>query len=235
MSKNKLEKFAEMATFSNVFQPAGNELTDFKFKNKWNEYFGNSNPIYLELGCGKGEYTIALAKKYPNINVIGVDIKGARIWRGAKTANEENLQNICFIRTKIENIGLFFGSDEISEILVPFPDPQPKKPKRRLTSFYFLSIYQKILKNDGIVHLKTDSLELHNYTKALLEKNKIEPIECYSDVYSENIDSLLTQIQTFYEKMFLEENKKITYIKFRLNKEMNILAPDFVEITGYKY
>lgn len=238
MAKNKLQKFAEMETFPNVFQPVAKGIIfeDFQFKGKWNkDFFKNNNPIVLELGCGKGEYTIALAKEYPNLNVIGIDIKGARIWKGAKYSVENNVKNVAFLRTKIENIANFFGENEISEIWIPFPDPQPKKPKKRLTSSFFLGIYQKITKNNGKIHLKTDSYELHFYTKELLNKNKISPIESYTDIYSENIDSVLTKVQTFYEKMFLEEGKKITYLSFRLNKEMSLIAPDKIEMPDYKY
>ncbi|MBN2891794.1 MAG: tRNA (guanosine(46)-N7)-methyltransferase TrmB [Bacteroidales bacterium] len=238
MSKNKLEKFAENEIFKNVFQPPAKGIIteDFEMKGKWNViHFKNNNPLVLELGCGKGEYSIALALENPNINIIGIDIKGARIWRGAKTATEQNINNVAFLRTKIEHITRFFAEDEISEIWIPFPDPQPKRQKKRLTSNLFLSFYQKILKNEGIIHLKTDSLELHQFTNALLDKNQIEPIEAYTDIYSENIDSILTKIQTFYEKIFLNEGKKITYVSFRLNKNKVIIAPDKTDNPGYKY
>ena len=238
MGKNKHKRFVEMAEFKNVFQPLskGFKVDDFKLKGKWNKkYFKNDNSIVLELGCGKGEYTVALAKQNINKNFIGVDIKGARIWRGAKTALEIELKNVAFLRTKIEFLTNFFDENEISEIWIPFPDPQPKKVKKRLISSLFLNLYQKTLKNNGLIHLKTDSFELHQYTLALLKKNKIQPIEVYSDVYSVNIETILTQVQTFYEKKFLEEGKKITYLSFRLSKNKVIEAPDSTNEGDYKY
>ncbi len=238
MAKNKLQKFDEMAQFPNVFQHSGKESfeEDFHLKGKWNEkFFNNTNPIILELGCGKGEYTIDLAKKYFNKNFIGIDIKGARIWRGAKTSNEINLRNVAFLRTKIENISNFFQNQEVSEIWIPFPDPQPKKPKKRLSSFIFLNLYQKILTQNGIIHLKTDSFELYQYTLDTLKSNQIEPLEAYLDLYSSGCKSVVKQTQTFYEKMFLEQGKKITYLSFRLNINKNLIQPEKIEIDGYKY
>lgn len=238
MAKNKLRKFSEMAEFKNVFQPPKKGYIEkpFELKGKWNEnFFKNNNPIVLELGCGKGEYTIELAKRNNNKNYIGVDIKGARIWKGAKTAIDLELNNVSFLRTKINYITNFFAENEISEIWITFPDPQPKKAKNRLTSDIFLNYYQKILKNNSIIHLKTDSFELHQYTIHLLIKNSIKPLELYSDIYSSNVNPILTQVQTHYEKLFLAENKKITYLSFRLDTNKNIEAPDKIEILGYNY
>lgn len=238
MAKNKLRKFSEMAEFKNVFQPPnkGYIKEDFELRGKWNKnFFKNSNPIILELGCGKGEYTIELAKRDKNKNYIGIDIKGARIWKGAKTAIDLELNNVAFLRAKVNYINNFFAENEISEIWITFPDPQPKKAKNRLTSDIFLNYYQKILKNNSIIHLKTDSFELFQYTIHLLIKNKIEPLELYSDIYSSKVNSIITQVQTHYEKLFLAENKKITYLSFRLNTNKNIEAPDKIEILGYNY
>jgi tRNA (guanine-N7-)-methyltransferase len=238
MTKNKLQKFAEMAQFPNVFQPEFNE--DIKkyyyLKGKWDaEVFKNNNPIVLEIGCGKGEYSVGLGKNYKNKNFIGIDIKGSRMWLGAKTAVEQNFTNIVFLRTKIDLITRFFDTNEVSEIWIPFPDPQPKKVNKRLTSSFFLSLYQKFVVNNAIIHLKTDSILLHQYTVDLLKTNNIEPIKVLTDVYASGIDSELTTIQTYYEKMFLKENKKITYVSFRLNKDMTIKPAFEKNIEDYKY
>lgn len=222
-SKNKLKRFKENETFSNVIQPKRDELTNhsFSYKGKWNEtFFKNNNPIVLELGCGKGEYTVALAQQNPNKNFIGIDIKGARFWRGAKTAIEENLSNVAFVRTQIELIDYVFGQNEISEIWITFPDPQIKykRTKHRMTNEAFLNRYKKVLKPDGIMHLKTDSEFMHGYTLGLLHGLKQEIIYAHHDVYSnEYTPNEVTSIQTFYEKQYLEVGKKITYIKFKLS------------------
>ncbi len=238
MSKGKHQKFLEMKQFSNVLQPPTKGLItqDHPLKGKWNEQiFHNNNPIVLEIGCGKGEYSVGLAQKYPDKNFIGIDIKGARIWRGAKTALESNLKNVFFLRTKADFIERFFADDEVSEIWIPHPDPQPKKPNKRLTSPFFLSAYQKIIENNALIHLKTDSFLLHQYTKDLLLFNKIDIVESFDDIHSADIDNEITQIKTFYEQMFLNEGTKITYLSFRLDKKLSIKAPAFKEIIGYKY
>ena len=166
MGKHKLARFAENLTFPNLFQVSFEYLEEhgFEWRGRWNEFFGNDNPIVLELGCGKGEYTIALARENAARNYIGVDIKGARLWRGAKTSNEEQMKNVAFIRTRIEMIASFFAKDEVSEIWITFPDPQPKKPMKRLTSERFLGHYREMLRPGGPIHLKTDSRELYDYT-----------------------------------------------------------------------
>ncbi|MEA3452503.1 MAG: tRNA (guanosine(46)-N7)-methyltransferase TrmB [Bacteroidota bacterium] len=238
MSKNKQQKFTEMAQFKNVLQPPikGLLTKDYKYKGKWNEeIFKNSNPIVLEIGCGKGEYSVGLAQKYPNKNFLGIDIKGARIWKGAKRAIELNLKNVFFLRTKIDFLVRFFENEEISEIWIPHPDPQPKKPKKRLSSAHFLSIYQNIIKNNALIHLKTDSHLLHYYTLDMLKANNIETIEEYNDIYDANLENEITQIQTFYEQMFLKESSKITYLNFRLNKTLRLINPPTKEIVEYKY
>jgi tRNA (guanine-N7-)-methyltransferase len=219
-SKNKLKRFRENDTFSNVIQPTRKEvLDDFSLKGKWNEHFNNNHPIILELGCGKGEYTIALARKNPNINFIGIDLKGARFWRGAKTALEENLTNVAFIRTQIELVDLLFAENEVTEIWITFPDPQIKykRTKHRLTNTEFLKKYNHILKPDGVVNLKTDSEFMHGYTLGLLHGEGHEILYAHHDIYKNfHAPEEVISTQTFYEKQYLENNKPITYIKFKI-------------------
>ena len=218
-SKNKLKRFAENEAFSNVIQPTRDEVVHgFKLKGDWTSHFNNENPIILELGCGKGEYTVGLAQRYPNKNFIGIDIKGARFWRGAKTALENNLNNAAFLRTQIELIDLLFAENEVSEIWITFPDPQIKykRTKHRLTNSSFLKKYQTILKPDGVVHLKTDSEFMHGYTLGLLHGQGHEVLYANHDVYkNEGAPREVLEIQTFYENQYLEVNKPITYIQFR--------------------
>ena len=220
-SKNKLKRFRENDSFKNVIQPTREEvLENFDQKGKWQAFFGNDNPIVLELGCGKGEYTVALAQKNPKINYIGVDIKGARFWRGAKTAIEENLTNVAFLRTQIELIDLCFAKNEVAEIWITFPDPQIKYTRQvhRLTNLDFLKKYQQILIKDGIVHLKTDSEFMHGYTVGLLQGLDQNIMYAHHDIYNnQESPKEATSVQTFYEKQYLEKNKAITYLKFKLN------------------
>ncbi|MDY5969902.1 MAG: tRNA (guanosine(46)-N7)-methyltransferase TrmB [Bacteroidales bacterium] len=221
MGKHKLARFAENLTFKNLIQVSFDDLQqkDFEWRGRWNEYFDNDHPIVLELGCGKGDYTIALAHENPQCNYIGVDIKGARLWRGAKTATEGHMANVAFIRTKIELIDKFFAPDEVNEIWVTFPDPQPKKPNKRLTSPRFLDIYSRIAKNGAAVHLKTDSQELHAYTLDEVITPAGYPVDvATADLYASGHDGDATLVQTFYEQMFLAEGKPITYLKFRLTE-----------------
>lgn len=219
-SKNKLKKFIENESFPNVFQPDRKELTSdsFIFKGKWNKlYFKNNNPIIVELGCGKGEYTVNLAKLNPTTNYIGIDIKGARFWRGAKTSNKENLKNVVFLRTQIELIDFIFGSQEVKEIWLTFPDPQIKyqRRKHRLTNPFFLNLYKKILLDNGVVHLKTDSEFLHGYTLGVLQGLSIKPLFSNHDVYkNNNAPDEVINIKTHYEKLFLEIKKNISYLSF---------------------
>ncbi len=219
-SKNKLKRFAENETFSNVIQPTRDEiLKGFEFKGKWSSFFKNENPIVLELGCGKGEYTVGLAKLNPNRNYIGIDIKGARFWRGAKTSIEENINNVAFVRTQIELVDQLFEKDEVSEIWITFPDPQIKykRTKHRMTNEVFLKKYQRILKPNGIMHLKTDSEFMHGYTLGLLHGLNYEVIYANHDVYkNEGSPQEVLKIQTFYENQYLEKGKPITYIQFRI-------------------
>ena len=221
-SKNKLRRFKENETFSNVFQPTRDELIHgaYELKGHWRtSVFKNENPLVLELGCGKGEYSVALAKKYPNKNFIGIDIKGARFWRGAKTAIEENISNVAFIRTQIELIDYAFAENEVDEIWITFPDPQIKykRTKHRMTNEAFLKRYKKILKTEGVVNLKTDSEFMHGYTLGLLHGAGHEVLYANHNVYKqEGSPEEVTSIQTFYESQYLEQNKPITYIRFKI-------------------
>ncbi|MHC5354402.1 tRNA (guanosine(46)-N7)-methyltransferase TrmB [Myroides sp. LJL115] len=220
-SKNKLKRFKENETFANVFQPTREQMIEgLPLKGKWaQEFFKNDNPIVLELGCGKGEYTVELAKRFPEKNFIGIDIKGARFWRGAKTAVESGLENVAFIRTQIELLENAFAEGEVSEIWITFPDPQIKykRTKHRLTNSEFLQRYKKVLSSDGIVNLKTDSEFMHGYTLGLLHGEGHEVLYANHHVYkNEGAPSVVTEIQTFYESQYLEQNKAITYIQFRI-------------------
>lgn len=221
-SKNKLKKFIENESFSNVIQPKREKLLSEKFnlKGNWNKlYFKNNNPIVIELGCGKGEYTVNLAKLNPNKNYIGIDVKGARFWRGAKTSLEQKLDNVIFIRTQIELIDFIFDDQEVSEIWLTFPDPQIKyqRRKHRLTNPAFLKLYKKIINNEGLIHLKTDSEFLHGYTLGILEGLDIKPLFSNHDIYkNNNAPSDVINIKTHYEKLFLETKKSISYLCFKL-------------------
>ena len=219
-SKNKLKRFKENETFKNVVQPTREGVMEgFEYQGKWHTFFGNNNPIVLELGCGKGEYTVGLARMNPNKNFIGIDIKGARFWRGAKTALEEELTNVAFLRSQIELVHLLFGPEEVSEIWVTFPDPQIKykRTKHRMTNKDFLKKYQQILASNGILHLKTDSEFMHGYTLGLLHGLGCEVIYANHDVYkNEGSPKEVLNLQTFYENQYLEIGKPITYIQFRI-------------------
>lgn len=229
MGKKKLQRFAEMETFQNVIQPPFEEVfkKDHKLKGKWTtEFFKNENPIVLELGCGKGEYTIGLARQYPKRNFIGIDIKGARMWRGAKTAIKEKIYNVGFIRTRIDLINSFFADQEVAEIWVTFPDPQPKKYYKRLTSSRFLGYYQNILAENGVVNLKTDNADLYQYTRDLVKLNKLEILTDTDNLYHSGIVDEILSIKTFYEQQFLEQGKPIHYIRFKLNKLKQLEEPE---------
>ena len=221
-SKKKLKKFIENESFSNVIQPKREKLLSEKFnlKGNWNKlYFKNNNPIVIELGCGKGEYTVNLAKLNPNKNYVGIDVKGARFWRGAKTSLEQKLDNVIFIRTQIELIDFIFDDQEVSEIWLTFPDPQIKyqRRKHRLTNPAFLKLYKKIINNEGLIHLKTDSEFLHGYTLGILEGLDIKPLFSNHDIYkNNNAPSDVINIKTHYEKLFLETKKSISYLCFKL-------------------
>jgi len=222
-SKNKLKRFKENETFTNVFQPKRDELIseNFLIKGHWrNQVFKNENPLVLELGCGKGEYTIGLARKFPDKNFIGIDIKGARFWRGAKTAVDEKMDNVSFLRIQIELIEYAFAENEVDEIWITFPDPQIKykRTKHRMTNIEFLSRYKRILKPEGFINLKTDSEFMHGYTLGLLHGLGHEVLYANHNVYKhEGSPEEVTKIQTFYESQYLEQNKPITYIRFKIN------------------
>lgn len=222
MGKDKIRKFKENEEFKCLIQPRMDEVMhkDHPLKGRWGaEIFGNSHPIILELGCGKGEYTIALAERFPQNNYIGVDIKGARLWKGAKYATGHSLPNVAFLRTRIDFIDSIFGPSEVSEIWLTFSDPQPKKPNKRLSSPIFLGRYSHFLRPDGIIHLKTDSQLLHESTLEVIREGGHTLLEADNDIYGSGLVERepLLSIQTFYEQMFLSEGKAITYAKWKLN------------------
>ena len=225
MAKNKLQKFAEMETFDRVFQPKIDEFKEknFELKGKWGEkVFKNNNPIVLELGCGKGEYAVGMGRKYSDKNFIGIDIKGARIWAGARMANQENLENVAFLRTNIDFVANFFAENEIDEIWLTFSDPQPKKPQKRLSSNEFVTRYRKFLKPNGVIHLKTDNTLLYESTLEEIEERKYELLISSNNVYEKDwmnfnseLQELLT-IKTHYETLFANKGFKIKYCAFKI-------------------
>jgi tRNA (guanine-N7-)-methyltransferase len=241
MGKGKLAKFADMASYENVFQYPYSvvEHVPFEMQGHWREqYFHNQNPIVLELGCGKGEYTVELAKLYPDTNFIGVDIKGARMWTGATQALNEGLKNVAFLRTNIEIIERFFAPDEVQEIWLTFSDPQMKNPRKRLTSTYFMERYRKFLVDGGIIHLKTDSNFLATYTNYMVERNQL-PVELKTnDLYKETGNDAFAEaasIQTYYESMWLARGLNIKYLKFHLPQEGALEEPDIeIELDDYR-
>lgn len=232
MGKGKLAKFRENETFANVFQPEVSDFTNFthELKGTWHSgVFKNNNPIVLELGCGKGEYTVGMARMFPDKNFIGVDIKGARIWTGAKASNLEQMSNVAFLRTRIEIIRAFFAPGEVSEIWITFPDPQMKKrrAKKRLTSSLFLTMYQQLLADNGFVNLKTDSRFLYKYSCEVAVQNGLEIVRQSADLYSEPwIDDVLG-IKTYYEQLHIDDGNTIHYLKFRLPASKPLIEPDF--------
>ena len=221
---NKLQKFEEMAGFPHVIQAEFNEVfrQDYHLKGNWNKlFFGNDNPIVLELGCGKGEYTVELARRFPEKNFIGIDIKGARMHVGASQSFRESLKNVAFIRTHIEMVDSFFTNNEIDEIWLTFPDPQMQKTRKRLTSTRFLALYSKLLKQNGEIHLKTDSNFLFTYTTALIKENQFMVLEEYTDIDKQSsTESILLSIRTYYEQRFLSHNIPIKYCRFILDQSL---------------
>lgn len=238
MGKGKLAKFADMRTFTNVFEPQISFKDDVSFEKKgcWNSsFFHNDNPIVLELGCGRGEYTVGLARLCPDKNLIGIDIKGARMWTGAKEAFTSGMTNVAFLRTEIELIDRCFAPGEVSEIWLTFPDPQMKKATKRLTSSWFLERYRRILKSGGVINLKTDSNFLYTYTTLIVDKNGLQSDTRVSDLYAEeSIDPVLA-IQTYYEQQWRERGKTIKYIRFNLPSEGALTEPDVeIEMDDYR-
>ncbi|MDR2848351.1 MAG: tRNA (guanosine(46)-N7)-methyltransferase TrmB [Bacteroidales bacterium] len=226
MGKHKLKRFADMANYPNVIEPSFEEVfrIDYRTKGNWGAVFGNDCPIVLELGCGKGEYTVALARQYPEKNFIGVDVKGSRMWVGATDALQNRLTNVAFLRTRIEFIQSCFAADEVSEIWITFPDPQPQQSRanKRLTSARFLNAYRTILRTNGCIHLKTDSQSLFDYTCRLIEHNQL-PVElCTNDLYHSDLADPILSVQTYYEKMFMSKGFSIKYIRFAIPAEIEL-------------
>ncbi len=225
-----------MEGFEHVVQAPYNkiETNDFQLKGNWaSTFFKNENPVVLELGCGKGEYTVELAEKNPSVNYIGVDIKGSRLWKGAKTAQQKGLKNVAFLRTNIEIISQFFDKNEVAEIWFTFPDPQMKKTRKRLTSTIFLNKYKTFLKKDGIIHLKTDSNFQFTYTRELVQLNDFEVLAETDNLYDSELLNETLRIKTFYEKQWLDRGITIKYIAFRLN-EKKFAEPD-IDIEKDEY
>lgn len=241
MGKGKLAKFAEMADNPLVVECPFWKLQKegFALKGNWHkDFFGNENPITLELGCGRGEYTIGLARRFPNKNFIGIDIKGARMWHGAKTALEESMKNVAFLRTNIECLADLFAANEVTELWLTFSDPQMKKATKRLTSTYFMERYRRFLVDGGGINVKTDSNFLTTYTKYMVEKNGLYMEHFTNDLYAESkkdFDSSLTDIRTYYEGMWLERGIPIKYLQFRLPQTGALEEPDVeIPVDGYR-
>jgi len=237
MGKNKLAKFADLNSFGHVIQLSYKELLKerYLFKGCWNkEFFKNDHPIVLELGCGKGEYTVGLARLFPDKNFIGIDIKGSRMWTGANEAYQNEISNCAFIRTNIELLAHFFDSDEISEIWLTFPDPQMKRTNKRLTSIRLLTQYGKILRPDGVIHLKTDSVFLYQYTLAIINENKFTIQVNTDDIYASETESDILNIRTYYEQQWLDRGKTIKYLRY-VPHFNNLTEPEVeIELDDYR-
>ena len=238
MGKNKLKKFRDMETIDFVFQYPFAVLKEqgFPLKGNWHkEFFNNDNPIVLELGCGKGEYAVGLARKFPDKNFIGIDIKGARMWTGACQARNEGLKNVAFLRTNIELLPHFFAAGEVAEIWITFPDPQMKKCRKRLTATNFIELYNKILQPGGIIHLKSDSPFLYTYTAEMVKLNNFEIITNTDDLYNSGIEDKILGIKTFYEQQWLERGLSIKYLSFIPKCDNALIEPDIeIEYDSYR-
>ena len=250
MGKNKLKKFAEMETFHNVFQCGAREMVEdspiVAMRGKWHEeYFHNENPIVLELGCGRGEYTVGLAARYPDKNYIGIDIKGARMWAGAKQAELAGMKNVAFLRTNIEMLTHFFAPNEVAEIWITFPDPQMKKATKRLTSTYFMQRYAELLQENGLIHLKTDSPFLYTYTQAMVKENGYSLLVDTCDLYNTEQVSLVGNresdieearaLQTHYEHQWLDRGLTIKYLRWQLPANPSLIEPEIdIEKDSYR-
>ncbi len=238
MGKGKLQKFADMASYPHVFEYPYSvaDNVPFEMKGKWHEsFFKNNNPIVLELGCGRGEYTVGLGKKFPDKNFIGIDIKGARMWTGATEALRDKMSNVAFVRTNIEIIDRFFATGEVSEIWLTFSDPQMKKATKRLTSTYFMERYRRFLMPDGVVHLKTDSQFMFAYTNYMIEENKLPVSVVTEDLYHSGMADDILSIKTYYEQQWLDRGLNIKYIKFQLPQEGVLCEPDVeIELDSYR-
>ena len=242
MGKGKLAKFADMEKYENVFQYPFSTYEEhpFTMQGRWcKDFFHNNNPIVLELGCGKGEYTVELARLYPDMNFIGVDIKGARMWTGATQALNERLTNVAFLRTNIEIIDRFFSKDEVQEIWLTFSDPQMKNPRKRLTSTFFMNRYRRFLVDNGIIHLKTDSNFLFTYTSLMVERNALPTVFRTEDLYhDERMDEQtrkILSIQTYYESMWIARGLNIKYMKWHLPQQGTLEEPDVeIELDEYR-
>ena len=250
MGKNKLKKFAEMETFHNVFQCGAREMVEdspiVAMRGKWHEeYFHNDNPIVLELGCGRGEYTVGLAARYPDKNYIGIDIKGARMWAGAKQAELAGMKNVAFLRTNIEMLTHFFAPNEVAEIWITFPDPQMKKATKRLTSTYFMQRYAELLQENGLIHLKTDSPFIYTYTQAMVKENAYPLLVDTCDLYNTEQVSLVGNresdieearaLQTHYEHQWLDRGLTIKYLRWQLPANPSLIEPEIdIEKDSYR-
>lgn len=239
MGKNKLAKFADMDVFPHVFQVSSHAVREgqtFEMKGRWNElFFKNNHPIVLELGCGKGEYTVGLGELYPEKNFVGVDIKGARIWSGAKTSFEKGMKNVAFLRTDIEMIYHFFSENEVSEIWLTFPDPQMKKVTKRLTATNFMKSYQQFVKPNGLIHLKTDSNFMFTYTCEMIKANNYPVVFSSENLYESELNDPILGIKTYYEQQWLDRGLTIKYIQFLLEKRDTFIEPEVeIELDSYR-
>ncbi|MDR3706398.1 MAG: tRNA (guanosine(46)-N7)-methyltransferase TrmB [Paludibacteraceae bacterium] len=239
MGKNKLKKFSDMESFPHVFQLSFDDIragAEFDMKGEWNNrFFKNNNPIVIELGCGRGEYTVGLAKFFPDKNFIGIDIKGARMWVGAKESHEEEMTNVAFLRTKIEMLSHFFGKDEVSEVWITFPDPQMKKVTKRMMATNFMAQYQTFVRPGGIMHLKTDSNFMFTYSREMIKANGYEELFQTPDLYHSDIVDDILGIKTYYEQQWLARGLDIKYLKFELQPREQFMEPDVeIELDPYR-